>query len=450
MKAKDSLPRRVTLSEWQSLLLPGERLGPADRRLVNDLQIRDGGRLIVEELLAGVRVEARSWVGVVRFEQFEICVEPKLAGNNLGLVEMLEFAAGLDALRRTSFPRARTLRAEDFALFDLIALLLAEACEYLMRGGLLADYVTQEEDLPVIRGRFLAAQQLLRPFRRLDRLACRFDEHEQDILENRLLGAALGAAAQRIHHEELRRRLRALRALFEEVCRPEQLDLAAAPHELVYHRMNEHYRDAHTLAWLILDGLGTKDLLAADTITCFSFLLDMNALFEQFVYRLIDRLCIPAGLRVHYQLRDSSIVINMATHRPYARIVPDILVEDRTGGVTARVAVEAKYKLYDDRKLAPADVYQSFLYAYAYGPTSFSGPPAAILLYPATRDAARSTYLRVRNAQGRAGADLFALGLSIPAALAEIKDGYRGPATDCLREAIRCALTDRYRRAATG
>src|SRR3569833_764962 len=140
----------------------------------------------------------------------------------------------------------------------------------------------------------------------------------------------------------------------------------------------------------------------------------------------------------------------MATHRPYARIVPDILVEDRTGGVTARVAVEAKYKLYDDSKLAPADVYQSFLYAYAYGPTSFSGPPAAILLYPATRDAARSTYLRVRNAQGQTSADLFALGLSIPAALAEIKDGYRGPATDCLREAIRCALTDRYRRAATG
>jgi len=28
----------------------------------------------------------------------------------------------------------------------------------------------------------------------------------------------------------------------------------------VYNRLNEHYREAHALAWLILDGLGIEDL----------------------------------------------------------------------------------------------------------------------------------------------------------------------------------------------
>ena len=66
-------------------------------------------------------------------------VVPKLAGDNIGLVEMIEFATGLDSLRRSS--SARSLHAEGTGLFDLIALLLAEGTELILRGGLLADYV---------------------------------------------------------------------------------------------------------------------------------------------------------------------------------------------------------------------------------------------------------------------------------------------------------------------
>lgn len=49
----------------------------------------------------------------------------------------------------------------------------------------------EEDDLPVVRGRLLGDQQVPRRFGRVDRLICRFDEHEQDILENQLLVAAL-------------------------------------------------------------------------------------------------------------------------------------------------------------------------------------------------------------------------------------------------------------------
>jgi 5-methylcytosine-specific restriction enzyme subunit McrC len=169
------------------LLIDGEMLTPSDQRLKEELQAGEEGRLLVDELRTGVRIAARSWVGIVRFERFEVRVVPKLAGDNIGLVEMIEFATGLDALRRSS--SARSLHAEGTGLFDLIALLLAEGTELILRCGLLADYVEREDELRVLRGRLLSDRQVLRRFGQVDRLVCRFDEHEQDIAENQLLGA---------------------------------------------------------------------------------------------------------------------------------------------------------------------------------------------------------------------------------------------------------------------
>jgi hypothetical protein len=60
--------RTVRLNEWQTVTEPSLRLTDADRKLVNQLA-GDGEErcLIVEEVREGLRIEARSWVGVVRF-----------------------------------------------------------------------------------------------------------------------------------------------------------------------------------------------------------------------------------------------------------------------------------------------------------------------------------------------------------------------------------------------
>ena len=320
--------------------IDGEVLHALDQRLKEELESGEEGRLLVDELRAGVRVTARSWVGIVRFERFEVRVVPKLAGNNIGLVEMIEFATGLDSLRRSS--SARSLHAEGTGLFDLIALLLAEGTELILRGGLLADYVEREDELPVLRGRLLGDQQVLRRFGQVDRLVCRFDEHEQNIAENQLLAAALSRCSTRVTHDSVRRRVRRLLAIFQEACRPDDLDLEGIRNRMTYHRLNEHYRNPHALAWLLLDGLGTRDVLVTGETNCFAFLIDMNRLFEMFVFRLVDTLLAGSAMRVHYQRADRSIILNASTGQPYARVVPDILVERSAADTTARLAIDAK------------------------------------------------------------------------------------------------------------
>jgi 5-methylcytosine-specific restriction enzyme subunit McrC len=199
--------------------------------------------------------------------------------------------------------------------------------------------------------------------------------------------------------------------------------------------LNEHYRNAHDLAWLLLDGLGTKDVLASGMTHCFAFLIDMNRLFEKFVYRLVDRLFAATGMHVHYQRDDRSIILNASTNRPYAKVVPDLVIETKDIRPSVRIAVDAKYKLYDERKLDSGDIYQTFLYAFAYSGTR-SMLPVALLIYPSSTPSVKSTRLRIQTAQALAGAEILTLGLPIPVVLAEVTQDIQGPATTALIEAI--------------
>src|SRR4051812_16838624 len=116
----------IRLREWQTIERTDFALREEDRPLAAQLSAGAGGRVAIDELRAGLRIAARSWVGVVRFTDFDLVVEPKLAGDQVGLVEMLAFTTGLGALRRLAGGRMIEVTAGGLDLFDLLALLFAD------------------------------------------------------------------------------------------------------------------------------------------------------------------------------------------------------------------------------------------------------------------------------------------------------------------------------------
>ena len=417
------------LSEWTEKTHPGVELSPAGRRFAAHLVAEGEPRIYVDELRDGLRVCARSWVGVVRLDSVEIRVIPKLAGNHLGLVRLLEFVSGLEGLWRPG--GQASLRIVGDSLFDLVCLLFAEACEGVIRRGLLTDYVEHEDALAMVRGRILPDRQVLKRFGQLDRVHCRFDELEYDVDENRLLTAALRAISPRVRSPFLHRRVARLRAILEPLCDPTQLDLRMRG-SITYNRLNTHYRRAHHLANLLLKGMGVDDIVTAGADQSFAFLLDMNPLFEQFVTKLVRRVLPAPEYRVRAQVAERSIVWDTGAQRPYGKVIPDLLVEWRD----ARLPIDAKYKLYDERHLDPGDVYQLFLYAYALGILPEGRAPAAVVLYPSSGPARPPLQLRIQRLGGREGADILSLGIPIPAALDELRAQADGPFCRALRSRI--------------
>ena len=106
-----------SLREWETRVFDGIFLSQGDRAFDATMSGQSDSRLQLEELRRGLRVHASSWVGVVRLETVEIRVVPKVTGDNLGLVKLLEYASGLDALWRPGGPA--TLQSAGDSLLDL-------------------------------------------------------------------------------------------------------------------------------------------------------------------------------------------------------------------------------------------------------------------------------------------------------------------------------------------
>lgn len=401
------------LDEWSTAIVVDAGTPTHD-----DLELRAAlqgrNQLSIDWLSDGTaRLTSRSWVGVARFSRFEVRVVPKLVGGSLNVLAMYDYVAGLDLLGR--LPQDRPLPTGGDHLLDLVCYLLASEAERLLEHGLYADYRSAHDTLPLLRGRLRVLDQVTRHFGRVDVLDCAFEEHDTDNLENQLVSAGIAAGVRHARDADLRRRLHRLKTIYAEACNATSQPSSHYRSRISYGRRNESYRNAHALSYLLLDNLGITDLYAHGTPRSFAFLIDMNVLFERFVSRLIVHAFRSSCVAVQVQRRDRSVVVHEATGASYGTVIPDFLREQRHSW---RLPGDVKYKLYDERRLDPSDVYQVFLYAYAFH--AGLDVPTAFIVYPRASTVVSPPRLRVQQLLGAATARIVGWGLDVPTTLSAI------------------------------
>lgn len=404
----------ILLHEYDSREIDCPPTTSGDLRLAADLAA--GGelapRIDVEWLLGGkMRVTTYSWVGVVRFAAVEIRVVPKLIGGTLPVLRMIEYAEGIRLIAR--LPTDRPLPADGTDLFDLIVMLLTEEVKALIRNGLIRDYRPVEESLDVLRGRLRIREQYLRRYGQLHRIECAFDEYDGDVPENQLLAAALQAAETRVGDLDVRNSARAFGGVLREICDVRTRDADWYTRTIRYGRRNARYRPSHELAKLVLKGLALTDRVDRSTLHLTSFMIDMNAIFERFVTKLVANSLANTALRARAQQTVRAVIVDEESGDTYSTIRPDITVEDAANGRT--VPIDVKYKLYDSaKKVSTADIYQLFVYAYAVG--GLADLPRAALIYPATSSVSGPA-LYVKPLATATPARIRGVGLDVTAAL---------------------------------
>jgi 5-methylcytosine-specific restriction enzyme subunit McrC len=426
--------QRERLSEYRSKTVEADALPtPADERLAARLRGDDEhepSRLDVRWLANGsVDIRATSWVGVARFSKLEVHVLPKLAGGELRVLRMLEYALGVRMLRR--LPDVSTIRAQGRDLLDLVCLLLTEETQALLRDGLLRDYREADDALPVLRGRLRYRDQYLRRFGQLDRLECHFDEYDSDTPDNQLLAAGLDAARRHARDGDVRFGAVRLLGLLQDVCEPVTADADSYERTIRYTRRNAAYRPAHELAKLLLRQLAFDDLFNSSGDGVTAFMINMNTVFERFILRLVTEAFAESGtIRVAPHARLRAVIKDDDTGRTHTTIDPDLVIEHQPSGV--RVPLDVKYKLYDTKKVAVGDVYQTFLYAFALGKGELhrSG-----IIFPSTLTVTGPN-LSVRQLDGPTSAKIAVLGLDIPTTL----DDLDGPGRADLLASTRAAI----------
>lgn len=419
----------LTLAEWSTETVEYGEPSAADERLA--ARLRDGEGLAEVEWLhdGSMRIQSKAWIGVLNFTRLQVRIVPKLVGSELGVLRMVEYCSSLQSLRLLDVDRL--VASQGSNLLDLICELLNEECDALVREGLLQDYVAREDSLPALRGRLRLRDQVMRRFGQVDVLECSFDEFESDILENQILGAGLSAAHQVATATEVRQRSARLGGLFADVCDSSRLDPVLARASLVYHRRNEHYRAAHEWAFMLLEASAIREMFDVGDRRVSVFLINMNRLFERFVTTLLTDAYVGSDIRVSSQRRTPSVIVDEASGRTYARIIPDILL-DAPAWNRKRLPIDAKYKLYDSKDVAPGDIYQTFMYAIAFadptGPT-----PTSVIIYPGV-GTGRSTDLAILRETKTRSARIFCISLDVPELLDAVGD--RGHSSGTQRQAL--------------
>jgi 5-methylcytosine-specific restriction enzyme subunit McrC len=320
----------------------------------------------IPELKLGALVGRPGWytltagsvAGVIEVAGVVIDVRPKLP------VARLLFLLGY-ALNRRAWHDEPGWFEQEPSLVDAMAAALARQARAALARGRLHDYIHCEDALRTVRGRIDLGGQIARRFGRGPLLEVAFQEFTDDVLEHRLIKAAVDAVLRwPLRQVATRRLLRHVENQLSTIS-PLYVHHGRVP-EVHYTRLNEHYRSTVELSRLVLKLTGFDARRGA--IRASGLLVDMNRLFEDFVTISLHEALAPHGIVLHGQ--DTRHTLD---ERERIRLKPDLLLEARGRPV---LVGDAKYKRLDVAGLKNADVYQALAYAVALK------LPAAALIYP--------------------------------------------------------------------
>lgn len=313
-------------------------------------------------------------IGVIAVPGLVVEVRPKIEMS--AVLFLVSYA-----LERVRWSGSLVDLAPDADLVDMIAILFARMVEQATRRGLLTGYQSEDEPLAAPRGRVRFDEQVRRRQGLGPPIEVRHDVFTTDILENRMLLAALTLLARVPRRVDTAKRelSRAGRLLGGVSIVPFR---ANAVPEVAFTRLNRHYEPAIALARLILQSAALD--LGTGGATGTSFLVDMNEVFERFL-----RTALRTSLKADAQAFPEHGPITHLDESHVIPIKPDLCLLDRRRAV--RWVGDAKYKRLPARAYQNADIYQLLAYTIAHD------LPVGTLIYAADTGVRAAEHVIVRS-----------------------------------------------------
>lgn len=307
------------------------------------------------------------WVGTIQLPTLTVRIKPKLLDSRV--LFLWSYACRPNDWRdeQVPFEEARDL-------VEAMAHAFVMALDKALRRGMLHGYRLTEESAKTVRGRILLREQWANSLRLKSEVAISYDEFTPDILENRLLKAAIERIRRiRIADEPVRLALGRYARQLEDVS--DHYFAAGRIPEVHFTHLNRHYERAILFARMILSA--TSFELGDGRIYAPGLLINMNRVFEEFVRgALAEALHEPSS-------RFGKTVLNFAEDKRMP-IEPDLTW---TVNGVLRFVGDAKYKRID--KILHPDLYQMLAYIVA------ANLPSGMLIYP--KGEAEPTSLRVAH-----------------------------------------------------
>lgn len=333
----------------------------------------------------GTTIEILPKVGKTFFNQ-EIDDQP--SNNNLenSLIEsrtiLLKMLLCLQSFRHITINPANLLSAK----MPLLEIFIAEflgAVEHIVKRGLRSQYNLNQDNLFVLKGKLLIAEQVRKNLLRPDRFFTEHDVFNANRPENRLLHAALQRVGNLSKSQKNIQLIRKLNSFFEDV--PVSTQVATDFQKVKLDRGMGYYSNALAWARIILNNESLTANKGDNNAT--SLLFPMEAVFEAYVAKHLAK-----QIRSGYTLKTQAKSQYLVQHEKdeWFQLKPDLLIQKDDAN---KVVLDTKWKLLDSAKangtdkynLSGSDFYQMLAYATNYLTTNSECSGTIILIYPKTK-----------------------------------------------------------------
>ena len=371
--------KRKPLRGWDTLPVGKADMAERDALRLHAAAERAAQRLGLPETAVLTRthqgLKAGQVVGILSIPGCTIEILPKIDREDgavrAALIRMLAVASDL----RVAEGELTALDTQRDDLLELLIRLFAERLLAAVRRGMPRRYLTHEEDLALLRGRFDVKRQFTHLAVRPDRLACCCDELSEDTPLNRVLKATVArltgharSAANFRRLAELTARLEFVRDSSDPLREPVRLD-----------RTNTAFHGLYRLARLFLTGdwqSTTRGRSAG-----FALLFPMDKLFEKFIGRSLERALGPRTVRLQHGGRHALTETDAGSTSRLFPLRPDAVIGEPG---ERHVILDTKWKRLTPRArncektlgVVQTDIYQMLAYARAYNAKRL------VLIYP--------------------------------------------------------------------
>ena len=332
------------------------------------------------------------YCGVIQLDDLTLEILPKIYGKEsdsgacrLALVKMLEKARLLQSHRIGQ----ADIHVQRHTLLDVFILQFCDELQQQLVQGKIREYVSREENLPVVRGRLLVSQQFKYNLAHRERLYCRYDELSEDILLNRIirytLKLLLPMSKSGVARKAVTEQLMGFDAVEDEVI---SLDAFS---RLIQNRHTTRYQNIVAQCRMFIQGL-SPDVFHGKAQAC-SLLFDMNKLFESWVAAMLRKPAWEQGLKLREQGPRRYLAYREDLGREVFQMKPDIALLDHANEVV--FIADAKWKLLNPEEaklgISQADLYQMQAYSSRYGVKKLA------LYFPAQRGLTEIRRLRLKG-----------------------------------------------------
>jgi len=205
-----------------------------------------------------------------------------------------------------------------------------------LKKGIYKEYITQEDNLTILRGKYLINENLKYNFSKT-KIYCEYDEFSMNNSLNQFFLYAIKILAKSVKDKKL---LKQCELIFDEV-EDKNFDINSL--NIHFNRLNQRFKDSFEFALLLLNKY--IPLFSLDKKS-FAFLFDMNILFEKFIGKMSKE------IEPNTKLQSCDTFEDLI-------LKPDIIVND--------LIIDTKYKkLSSEHKIKRDDKFQMYVYANNY------------------------------------------------------------------------------------